>query len=468
MLRPRILISGLNGWSLRNTCYSGLLHELARKANVYVLVRRGAYSDLGEFAKAIPEVELIETDGPRVDPDMLENIGRPYFQLLQYYFVRHLRRNDDTFRIKVQHGYLNRVPRTLLGRAMGAASIACHRLGLQSWLIDSLDANLARHPISESWRRVFQNHEFDAVFLPSYLFSEDKLLASNARYHRRQISVGVLSWDNLSTKSALTGVYSRYLVWSNNMRDELLGYYQNIDPQTVCVTGPLQFDWHKQDRWVVPREEFCRAKGLDSNRPYIFYGTSAPRQAPGEQLVIEALAEACRTGPLRHISPQIYLRLHPKDDGSRYSKLKASYPNLVWDQPNGADGDVLRWLASADDIQNLVNSIRHAAVVVNIFSTITLDALVLDRPVINVSWSPGSEKPWPGTLGKLYTHFKPVIDGGASPVVGGLDELNRCIQNYVGDETLHRDQRESVSRTLCGPCDGLSHKRIAACLLEQV
>jgi hypothetical protein len=466
MSRRRILISGLNGWSLRNTGYSGLLQELSRSADVYVAVRCGAYLDLGEFSKDFPEVKLIEVDGPQVDWGSLQEIGRPYLQLLQYYSARHLRRNDETFRAKVAHGYLNREPRTIVGRAGGVASVLCHQLGFRSWMNDRLDATISRHTTNECWSRLFEDHEFDVVYLPSSLFSDDQLLASIARYHGRTVVGSVLSWDNLSSKPALPGVFARYLVWSNRMRNELRRYYKNIDSKTVHVTGPLQFDWHKQDHWVVPRSEFCRSKGLDPNCPYIFYGSSAPLQAPGEHLIVEALAEACLNGSLRGVTPQIYVRLHPKDDGSRFRPLQAAYPNVILDFTNKGDGDVRRWLASSDDILNLVNSIRHAAVVVNIFSTITLDALVLDRPVINVSWSPGSEKPWPGTLGKLYSHFKPVVDSEASPVVGGLDELIRWINDYVADETLHRDHRETVRNMLCGPCDGLSHKRIAECLLK--
>ena len=84
-------------------------------------------------------------------------------------------------------------------------------------------------------------------------------------------------------------------------------------------------------------------------------------------------------------SPQLLVRVYPKDRTGRFDDIKRRYPDVLFPkvawEPN--------WLTPMpDDTCMLTNTLRHAAVGINVASTVSLELCMFRKPVINVAYNP--------------------------------------------------------------------------------
>src|SRR5665809_48560 len=82
----------------------------------------------------------------------------------------------------------------------------------------------------------------------------------------------------------------------------------------------------------------------------------------------------------------LLVRLHPKDDQDRYVLLRGLDHVAITcaASPYWQSSD--RWLPNRDDMDLLLNSMVHAAVSVNVASTMSLESFALSLPTINVAF----------------------------------------------------------------------------------
>ena len=117
----------------------------------------------------------------------------------------------------------------------------------------------------------------------------------------------------------------------------------------------------------------------------------------------------------------------------------------------------------------LTNSLRHAAMGINVASTISRELAMFDKPVINVGYNP------PGVDPKLlpvdflrfyeYEHYRPVTDSGAIDLVRSEDELERAVRDTLAHPERRAEARKKLTERFFGDqLDGRSSSRVAACL----
>jgi CDP-glycerol glycerophosphotransferase (TagB/SpsB family) len=113
-------------------------------------------------------------------------------------------------------------------------------------------------------------------------------------------------------------------------------------------------------------------------------------------------------------------------------------------------------------------TLRHAAVNVNFFSTMTLDFALCDRPVVNVAIeTPQSRAARVDVAGFYeYEHYRPVLEERAARLVRSIDELCDAVSAYLRDPSYDRAERRRLVERLCGPVDGRADARIAAELAD--
>jgi hypothetical protein len=259
--------------------------------------------------------------------------------------------------------------------------------------------------------------------------------------------------------------YDYYLVWNDSIRDQLLRLYPATRPERIFVTGTPQFDFHFRPAEQWSRREFCERVGADPARPIVLYTTGTPNLMPGEPLIVDGLAGILRTmtsfGP-----PQLLVRVYGKDLTGRFDDLKRRHPDVLvppvqWNP---------RWFTpEREDAAMLTNTLRHAAVGVNVASTISLELCMFDKPVINVGYNPpglgANAVPVDFIRFYGYEHYKPVTDSGAVDVVNSEDELAASLAEAL----THPENRAPARKALVesffhGHLDGQSATRVAECL----
>ena len=210
----------------------------------------------------------------------------------------------------------------------------------------------------------------------------------------------------------------------------------------------------------------------------VFHATFPPsgNPRPFEEIAI-TLAEATTEGRLG-ADVQLVIRTHPKfmsaDPAARrpYEAL-ARHEWVHVTDPVVNPGEGLDDELSLDDARLLGGLLKHCDVLVNVFSTTTLEAFLLDRPVVMALPDPNmgeydrisqaDPRRW-----NAFAHLKPLVDSGAARVARSHDELVEQVRAYLADPSLDRERRRQMADLECGPMDGHAGERTARLLLAEL
>jgi CDP-glycerol glycerophosphotransferase (TagB/SpsB family) len=256
--------------------------------------------------------------------------------------------------------------------------------------------------------------------------------------------------------------YDGYVVWSEQAKKELHHFYPHSRKVPVYVIGAPQFDVFFNSRYFVSRRSFCEKHGLSADKPVIVYALGSPNFLKEHHGAVE-MAERLMRGELR--DAQMIVRPHPIHDNAELVHLFSKYgPRVVVQQTGVVGADVTGRFQDDEQMVDWINTFRHADVVVNLSSTVTIDAAIFDTPVVNLDFDPEPGQPNQGLIkdiNHLWTHFKPVAESGGVWLVNNVDETVEAILTYLDRPELHREARSSMAEYVCGPVDGFSGARMA-------
>ena len=282
----------------------------------------------------------------------------------------------------------------------------------------------------------------------------------------RKLDIPILamipSWDNLSTKARMVLRYDGYLVWSAEARRQLHHYYPESRSVPVYTIGTPQFDVFFQKRVYRSREQFCAAYGLRPDRPIVLYAVASPNFLKERYGAVE-MARRVSSGELGDV--QLLVRPHPAHDkGDMVGLFTGFGPQVVLQQT--AQG---RRSQDEEQIIEWVNTFRHADVVINLSSTVTVDAAMFDRPIVNLDYDPEPGRPnqqLVHDVNHLWTHFKPVAESGGVWLVRTPDELVHAVTTYLAHPEMHREKRRWIVEFVCGYVDGQCGRRLGSAILD--
>jgi hypothetical protein len=431
---------------------TALFDELTRADDVqWVLL--SPLANNAEFCRqfAHPRVEVKHL------PRLMPNFWERQFEFLKREFIN--RRLDAESR-KIQYRRLRACEpkRYFFHRP---AALALGWVPGIHWLVDRLQDLGANNRAVEA---VLEAVQPDAVILGSGAVKiSDVPVGRWAR--RRGVPVfGIIpSWDNLAIKGP-TCRSDHIAVWNDSMREQALTTF-GYKPEQVSITGPQVFDVYAQSAPRFGREEFLTRMGLEPERKLITYTTMPPFNsnfAPHfVHLVAGWIAEERLPVPC-----QLLVRLHPQDDPALYEECK-TLPNVCIDMPGRFRKDlhanvIVAYDPSSEDVAHLRDSLLYSDVVLNIASTITLEACVLDRPVVNLAYNPAGSN-WPVTIADYYylAHYKPVTLSGAVRLARSEEELLAGIGEALLHPEYRREERKRLYQSMVTYTDGRCAMRLA-------
>ncbi len=331
-------------------------------------------------------------------------------------------------------------------------------------LYEWLRALQTRWPVrSRPVKQLFAQYCPNLVFAthPTRMFEYDFLKLARSRGIP---TIGMIhSWDVLSTKGRIIVPCDQYFVWNRTMQAEL-GHFFRIPEDQVRVTGIPQFDRYAAPPNACERKSFLRGQGLDPTLPTVVYATSPTIIAPDESEVLSGFLEGLGSRPGREL--QVLVRVHPQDFIERYN---ISPRTGVAFQVPGAEIPGLedRRLLGPDDIELLRKTLKYAAVVVNTFSTITIDSAAAGTPVVTAAFD-GRPRDYYDSVRRIMDrpHFRPVVESRATAFANDPDELVGHVLRYIENPELHRVERKQLAESMCFRVDGRSAERIATYLQE--
>ena len=159
------------------------------------------------------------------------------------------------------------------------------------------------------------------------------------------------------------------------------------------------------------------------------------------------------------------------DKYERWEKIITRYNNIYINEPwSSFKGNSFNWgTPSTEDILFYSNLIKHSSIVLNIASTVAIDAAVLDIPTICLGFHPTEKQE-----SKLYydyhftEHYKDITSMESVDLATSKENFIELFHNNLNDNTLKRSNRENLVKYYLGDSTlGRSSDIIAKNLIDQ-
>jgi hypothetical protein len=217
----------------------------------------------------------------------------------------------------------------------------------------------------------------------------------------------------------------------------------------------------------MTRAEFCASQNLDPEIPIIVYAIGSPnflKEQYGAEYMAKRIAEGC----LGNV--QLLVRPHPIHDNAEMREHFDSFGPLVRLQKTRNAGKELNKRTQDEiEIVEWVNTFRHADVVVNLSSTVTIDAARFDCPVVNLDFDPQpgqADQQLIKEVNHEWNHFKPIAESGGVWLANDFQEVETAIVTYLKNPSLHREKRKWIVDYVCGFPDANCGDRMAEAIID--
>lgn len=278
----------------------------------------------------------------------------------------------------------------------------------------------------------------------------------------------ITNYDNIVNMGYRGYTPNCLAVWSQQMADEAIKLH-GLPASKVEITGPVQYDRFMQEL-PMPREAFLKFIGLDPNRKTIFFagGVNIIHYFEIYRLLVEQAKRAWSEPFNLVVRPQPHIKLLSSPGWKLLEKLFSEAGAYV-SNPGSIDAghdraDEFRHdLSFEEGPDELSYLLRYSDVLVNIFSTMGLEAAICDLPVIYIgydSYTFGQRYNTSTAFQQRQTHNRRKLRLAAAKVAKNETELITFIDQYLSDRTLDREARHEYAISECGELDGRAGMRL--------
>jgi hypothetical protein len=404
-----------NAVTIRDIVHTGTLAELLRIPGAAIEIYT-QNPDLPEFA-ALRDTGRV-TLRPMADyrPGRLETFVRQIYPLLFY----------DVF-VHLQKQFRGSRARRLVARAITGVRKAVgtrRAIALSGRLLSAMARRNARPAI---------------VGRPALVIGTRSLVASlefpmlcEAAAKGIPIVTAASSWDNFTTKGYLPLPVAKTVVWNRKMADELHDIF-GVPRDDVVIAGYPRLPLLENTGRFTDAASYLRALGLGQYRRFVLYsasygeltradGAGAPREFELIRMVSERLV------PTLPADTCVIVRLHPfsRADDERFFDGMDRVHAFV---PGRSDRYVER-VMSEEDENHLAAQLQFSECIVSMASTMSIDALSIGRPILNVAFEPDGRG---DAICKFYefNHFADLVRIAGLPLATDVDQVlafvHRCI-----------------------------------------
>ncbi len=297
---------------------------------------------------------------------------------------------------------------------------------------------------SPAFDEILKNHGIELLITATPGFSpfEAEMIHLAKRAGLPSVAVN-FTWDNLTMNSKHIRKTDYLIAWNEVMRKEASDIHHYL-PEKVFVSGTPRFDpYFAEDGKDPGRAKFLKSKGLNPDYKTIFH-TTVTKAYPFQKKYIHDLIQLRVSKKIPYVN--LLIRVHPLDLIENYSEFKNVSDFCI--EKSGKEVEM-----SYDDLLNLKYSLKYTDVNVNYASTITIEACVFDKPVINIGYLDRF------ALAYEFNHYRPIYESGAIKLAKTDEDLPRMINLYLENPSRDHEQRLAIVDKYVQFTDGLSYKR---------
>lgn len=333
--------------------------------------------------------------------------------------------------------------------------------GRSNWvrtrLVPFIDTFIHRE---EYFNDLFLIYKPDLVFTPNVEKWQDICLIREAR--KRDIpSVGMPgSWDHLPKR--YRPLHPDILLVNTSTQKIEAVTYQSYSEHSVKIVGVPYYDAFVHTEYIKTREIFCKEIGLDPDKKIIFF-SSEGIYTPDDKDIAEILHAGVRNN-MYGTPTQLFVRPYPAQD-SEHAKFdflndeKDVYVDWIDNHLKRGGGD--EWYPLFDDVIHFMNIMYHCDVIINTYSSISIEAAYFNRQPIGINFDGYKTRPWDMSVKRFANtvHLKNIIDTGAVRLVESENELHDTITQLLSQPVVS-PMLEVLRHKMCGPLDGRTGERI--------
>jgi len=303
---------------------------------------------------------------------------------------------------------------------------------------------------------------------PGYNSNRDIPLIREAQRAEIPTLCVVYSWDNLTGMKGIMPTRPDYLaVWNEMMQEEAIQrhYYS---PERIMIVGPPHFDLYQNDEIFLERENFLKGLKLSPDKKLI---TIATGTISVDNSFIADLLLCAEKDKRLHDSVQFVLRPHPLEPPHKLEKyLSYGSKHGVKIDTMARKSQTLKWDPTREEMIHVANLMYHSDVVVNVASTMTLEACMADTPIVNVAFDPLNPEGFQEVVmkGHWKHHYRYIRDMGCSTIVYNETELIQAVNAYLSDRNLKAEARKHTAERFCYQLDGKAANRIGKLIQDLI
>ncbi len=313
----------------------------------------------------------------------------------------------------------------------------------------------------------FDKYSPSIVFM-GHLFDNLEINLLRAAKKRGITTIGYInSWDKVTSRCIIRILPDKAIVFNNIVKNELISFNE-MTADNIFVSGLPQYDIF-YDKNKVSREVFFKEKGFDINKKLIVYAPIGRSFGSSDWDIIDLLTDLIYINKTIN-NCELLVRFQPNDfinelEISKRPNLKYDVPGIRFGSKRGVD-----WDMNNLDIDHLCNTLQHMSLLICYASSISIDAAVNDKPIININFELTKSRFLLKSSIQHYqsTHYKAALNTGGISLVNNKEELIIMINKYLENPELNRRERSRLVMEQCSFIDGKSGKRIANYMIDLI
>jgi len=278
----------------------------------------------------------------------------------------------------------------------------------------------------------------------------------------------IFSWDNLASKGRMMGNFDSYLVWSDLMKTELQHFYPQTKKNKIHIVGTPQFEPYVMEDYNMSRTDFCEKFKLDSTKKIICYSCADADIGRNDEIHIRGIISYIE----KKKNLQLLVRTSPAEVGKRFEKLINEFPEVKWNIPKWQltrDNHSETWsqrIPMTEDLIDLKSVLKYSDISVNMCSTMSLDFMLFDKPVINTVFGNKKNGLYDDQRFLNYVHYNYVINSKAVTIAMNEYELHKQLDESLNNGALRKTYRENLIKLEIGKPLEMTSERIVKLLIQ--
>jgi hypothetical protein len=313
----------------------------------------------------------------------------------------------------------------------------------------------AKHKITKDYASILEREQFSLLFFthqrPPYIAP----LVYVAQQIKLKTVAFIFSWDNLASKGRIASNFDYYLVWSDLMKQDLLQFYTSIKEEHIKIVGTPQFVPYVMDDYKVSKKEFIAEFNLDANLKTICFSCGDISTSKNDELYIETIAIAITQKTIQPVN--FIVRTSPAEDPIRFKSLVEKFPFIKWNFPKWIQvraNHQESWsqrIPTLEDMKQLRALLEYSDLNINMLSTMSLDFMLFDKPVINPIFGNANNGLYDDQRFLGYAHIKHLVASKATKVVQTKEALLQAIVAYLENDSDGTNRKKFISQQVGVP-----------------